>query len=619
MKQFKAMIILALLVVVGCSKGDDNGDGFDGQKSGAQNDGLSAEFQSAGMTYAILTGYVDLGAYNDTQRLYIDQMGFTAGIEVGEDMSSMVPVGKTSHTGSFSVTVKELKPNTTYYYRTYISVPEVQENYATIGKLSSNGPTGTFTTKDVSFSGTLSATPIGSPTFRTAKFSCTFQTGSIDSNETYHKVLAFCTNKSAIESNTLGQSYQAALSAGIYKQFYLEDGVAESGFDIGWWDSQEVKFVDYKNDVKIVLDEPGGTLYYCPLIVFGNVAFKGEVGTATMRTLPQTSGFVDLGLSCQWNTTNYGTSSPWDLGRSYSLDRNLQKGLASDERLPTKEEVAELNKCTIEEIDNGFLITGPNGNQIFMPFYGDRQILQSYGTSSTYGKKSSGTYDILYRPNTSGYTIKFETFNASSPFEQDDSFYILHHADAYVRTVKGGNGGGGGGGGTVDPDFSGIALNDLLTKPFGVVDIDLQNATYQELVDKLSETYSLRTDIDEKGNPHFGIYSFDNPQCFNNSYFGLPCELLDLYVSFSPDNKFIIRNISYSFWVSKEKVQDPYPYLNKIVKDFNDLGIPMSYNTNVLINVAEGKVTVDDTLYFITLSDAGGSWTFGIGLFKLAK
>lgn len=118
---------------------------------------------------------------------------------------------------------------------------------------------------------------------------------------------------------------------------------------------------------------------------------------------------VDLGLSVNWATNNIGANSPteygtylawaemepkekyWfdtykytdakeceqcliDLGESicgteYDMARQLWKG---DWRLPTDAEISELiNDCSWEweTIDgvNGFKITGPNGNSIFLP------------------------------------------------------------------------------------------------------------------------------------------------------------------------------------------------------------------------------------------------------------
>ena len=113
---------------------------------------------------------------------------------------------------------------------------------------------------------------------------------------------------------------------------------------------------------------------------------------------------VDLGLSVLWATCNVGASNPSDNGsyfawgetstkseytkensKTYNLKIGKIGGNASYDaarvqwgypwRLPTKAEMKELlNKCQwqwmTQDGKNGYKITGPNGNSIFLPAAG---------------------------------------------------------------------------------------------------------------------------------------------------------------------------------------------------------------------------------------------------------
>lgn len=112
--------------------------------------------------------------------------------------------------------------------------------------------------------------------------------------------------------------------------------------------------------------------------------------------------YVDLGLSVKWATSNIGAKAYYEYGKYFTWgDINSIKhdeycktfgeeiyDIAGDKeydaalshwggqwRLPTKTEFEELiEKCTIKEKIvgkyNGCLVTGPNGNSIFLPMAG---------------------------------------------------------------------------------------------------------------------------------------------------------------------------------------------------------------------------------------------------------
>ena len=142
----------------------------------------------------------------------------------------------------------------------------------------------------------------------------------------------------------------------------------------------------------------------------------------------ETHEYVDLGLSVKWATCNVGANSPEEYGdyfawgevepkTTYNWDTykyydgsNLTKYTGNDSRtvldpeddaatanwggawrMPTYEEQKELrNNCTwtwtTQNGVNGYKVTGPNGNSIFLPAAG------YMGEGSLYGAGSYGHY-----------------------------------------------------------------------------------------------------------------------------------------------------------------------------------------------------------------------------------
>lgn len=130
--------------------------------------------------------------------------------------------------------------------------------------------------------------------------------------------------------------------------------------------------------------------------------------------------WVDLGLSVKWATCNVGANTPEAEGNYYAwgeiapkdeytnnnsvtygqqmddFSGNAQYDAATanwggDWRMPTSSEMSELvNKCTWEWTTQnnvkGYMVTGPNGNSIFLPVTG-------YFYSSTF---TSGTCGYSY-------------------------------------------------------------------------------------------------------------------------------------------------------------------------------------------------------------------------------
>ena len=170
-------------------------------------------------------------------------------------------------------------------------------------------------------------------------------------------------------------------------------------------------------------------------------------------------GWVDLGLpsGLKWATCNVGAYSPEEYGNYYAWGETITKptykpgnsttygeemsdisgntqydaaraNWGSSWRLPTKEELEELdNNCTYQLTNqggkNGYKVTGPNGNYIFLPTAGS----ESYpGTRCEYW---SSTPDIYYN-NFYAYSLDIYQGNGSV------NWYVARHHGLSIRPVS---------------------------------------------------------------------------------------------------------------------------------------------------------------------------------------
>ncbi|MCD8291457.1 MAG: hypothetical protein LUC91_08150, partial [Prevotella sp.] len=141
-------------------------------------------------------------------------------------------------------------------------------------------------------------------------------------------------------------------------------------------------------------------------LVWNETGASSEDDTQTNSTISSINGheYVDLGLSVKWATCNLGATSPSRSGNyfawgeistklEYTEDNSVIDGTSMGDiagnprydaarsnwggtwRLPTNREIDELvQKCskvwTTQDGVNGYKITGPNGNSIFLPAAG---------------------------------------------------------------------------------------------------------------------------------------------------------------------------------------------------------------------------------------------------------
>lgn len=164
--------------------------------------------------------------------------------------------------------------------------------------------------------------------------------------------------------------------------------------------------------------------------------------------------YIDLGLSVKWATCNIGAQMPENAGNRFAWGETTTKSRNSSGnsttynmsmkdtvdisgiptydaatanwgapwRIPTRKEFKELvQNCTFKWLTyndvNGCLITGPNGNTIFLPKVG-----YSYSTSSTSVTQYAGN-DAQYWTSTSNggtYSSYYFLMNSSGAHNADN-------------------------------------------------------------------------------------------------------------------------------------------------------------------------------------------------------
>ena len=485
----------------GGSDGDDGGGGNGGSNAnmGANNitdQVVTGGVLETGMTYAKVKGYVN-GCDNASQLSTLNQ-GYFIGVEYGTSEHSLNSIANVTASvldkRTLNIVIRDLKPNTKYYYRMRWSGYDVYF----VGE-----QTGSFTTKEAAFNGQMTTGDAQDVTFLHATIASKVNTSSLNQFEVFHQGIVYSQNASDLSgalANKLHQATKVESNSGGYE--LVQTGGDDITYYYGHYKNGTTHFSMVSgDDNSITLDlEPGTTVYYCPLLVIGEKSYTGDVKQLTTRDLPVKSGYVDLGLSCLWSATNIDAASPWDMGYSsayYSSASSAVDARSNGGRMPTKAEAEELNSCRMEYVDYGLLITGPNGNQIFLPEQAPTTDGQGYTTfNDTYYWSSSTTYDIEFGSRTDYNICYYASGAAIKTYNRPILSYPYNIKTAcFVRAVK--DGGSGTGGGTQP------STNEI---PFEIMGVEVVNEDKngneisREGNIKASETQFLNGHIDFKIN-----------------------------------------------------------------------------------------------------------------------
>ena len=171
----------------------------------------------------------------------------------------------------------------------------------------------------------------------------------------------------------------------------------------------------------------------CGYKIEGQGTLGGEKTNKTKSKKNESNGYingheyVDLGLpsGLKWATCNVGANSPEEYGDYYVWKEVTTKAnWGGTWRMPTELECVELEeKCSWEWTrqggKNGYNVTGPNGNSIFLPAAGYR-----YGSSLN--DAGSDGYYWSSTPLDSHHSYLFYFYSTGRGVTSNDVFFYGH-------------------------------------------------------------------------------------------------------------------------------------------------------------------------------------------------
>ena len=453
MKRTAFFLIAVLLAIFSACSKDSSSEGQGGNAGGGNTTDLAVTGATlgVGMTYADVKGYVNI-TNEISAAAAANGLVFRVGVWYGENKNSLNRREVGVRNGrEFTVTIPDLKAGKTYYYQSFLEWGDYVDWEPYFDQIGLASKIGSFTTKELKYNGSISAGEAKNITFFQADISGKVDMSSLSAKETVRRGFVWSSSRDAVTGQFASKLDNASRENTPGDAIVLDIGQ-------GYFVNGNLHFFVGDETEATLFSEPGNKLYYTPFLIISGKSFAGEPREVTLRSLTQTSGFVDLGLSCLWGATNCRASSPWEMGidqKAGYTSSDLAEQFGSGQRLPSKEEVQELNqKCSFEAIDNGVLITGPNGNQIFIPGEsladsyrsGHSLISNAYLSGTTRNEYVLGIwekYQIGY------YYVQGQNMTTTDLPVLSYPYNMGQHY--YLRPVQDGQGGGGGGGGGDDP------------------------------------------------------------------------------------------------------------------------------------------------------------------------
>lgn len=243
-----------------------------------------------------------------------------------------------------------------------------------------------------------------------------------------------CDSGSSVNIECVIEKYDLFMPAKI--GIGLIDNLTGLNIDTIWYDNEYLDYSDFPDNKLSVTFEnlnAGRSYTSFPVVNVMGITMRATPETSFTILESVTSGLeIDLGLSVNWAGWNLGASSPEERGNFYawgetstksqfdtstyqyysSSSINIGNDISSTRydapynnwgggwRMPTTEEFNELLNCVWTETTldgiQGYKVTGPNGNSIFLPNTGYKQGSQNTTSSNGYYWTSNGMTTMSY-------------------------------------------------------------------------------------------------------------------------------------------------------------------------------------------------------------------------------
>lgn len=385
--------------------------------------------------YVLATGVAKTVTFNSAIILcsanynYKESLSIRPGVEYATTESDLnrgrgeeVPINTEDFTKSeFEVRLVNLKPGTTYYYRTYAHTSH------TSAYKKPCGDTKSFKTPEVVATGKAK-------------------------NVTHNSATILC---------TANYNYKESLKPGII--YSTSDKELEySNPNTTHADIQS--FTSSELQVNLNNLKHSTTYYYRAYVLAGENVYYGDIESFTTSVDFSAIEAVDLGLSVKWATMNIGATKPEELGNSFywgqtsastskdwhefSLSTLMSHGYIDSNnnlcpsydtatelwgnkwRMPTKDEFEELIKnCDWKKVKKNdrwvYLITGPNSNVIYLPL----RNYSSYDTSCHYWTSTSSS------SSSKSYYIDLPNGDDNLWYHRPCVYEGPRSSDMYIRPV----------------------------------------------------------------------------------------------------------------------------------------------------------------------------------------
>ena len=418
--------------------------------------------------------------------------------------------------------------------------------------------------------------------------------------------------------------------------YLLEFNCEAPGYDAG---TTRAVTYDWQNGATLFARFKSGSTYYIGFVTYTT---KGWSLISTTDFLESTNSetcqlfyfqeengdyyYMNLDTGC-FDIYNNGsfvrsTDIKWNEGISLSEATAIYSTSAATYALYPN--VGFTIKASLQPMTWRMRFSGTNGTTITLPG-NDNDIYYYSGfsldTSSAHFTLVSKDLTLKVSGNYTPYI--YGSFKASS---SDNKITVKNDKDIYSRTFNGSNLKAGSSGYFTIPTASNyssngwtkvatmqeMVLKDFLEKPFGIVEgVNLKKDSYETIKSKLLSLYkAYDSSSDPTHDEHMMFFASENESLKYFTYCDIP--FAHLYISDKP--------VWYTFRIDKTALPDPYPTLDKIVRDFKDIGISMSYQKkNEGSTKASGSVTIGKIEYTLALGEGDTYWDFEVNMWITEK